>query len=124
MGPIKRDECWNRPARISKLVLSLYKNESGKLYHGFLKEHGNSFFRIVSADLSIRKNASIFLPALNDLTNHPLTDEMLDTHLLGIFMRSHMNDLPGSPVPDTGKFPPNNESMMETPPTNWEWKQT
>jgi len=124
VGAIKRDECWNKPARISELIVSLYKNKEGKLFHGFVKEHGNSFFRIVSADLSIRKNASIYLPTLNDPSNHPFSDEMIDTHLLSFFMRSHMNDLPGSPLPETGKFPPTNISMMEIPPTLREWKQT
>ena len=44
VGAIKRDECWNKPARVADLVSALYKNEECKLYHGFLKEHGNSFF--------------------------------------------------------------------------------
>ena len=66
VGAIKRDEYWNKPARISELIISLYKNKEGKLFHGFVKEHGNSFFRIVSADLSTRKNVSIYLPTLND----------------------------------------------------------
>ena len=40
VGAVKRDECWNRPVCIADLVVSMYKNEEFKLYHGFLKEHG------------------------------------------------------------------------------------
>ena len=121
MRVIKRGECWNKPARISELVPSLYKNKSGKLYHGLLKDHGNSFL-IVSTDLSILKDTSIFFPWLNYVSYHPLNDEMIDKHLLAIFMRSHMDNLPRRPAPDTGRFPPTNESMMEIPPTHQEWK--
>ena len=124
VGSVKRDACWNKPARISELIVSLYKNNACKLYHGFLKEHGNSFFRIISADLSIRKDASFFLPSLNDPTNHTFTDELIDTHLLATFIRSHQNDIVGGPMPETGKYPPTNEAMMVTSPTLREWKVT
>ena len=123
VGAVKRDECWNKPARVADLVAGLYKNEKGKLYHGFLKEHGNSFFKIISADLSIRKDTSAFLPFLNDPTK-PITNEFIDNSLLPIFIRSHINDIVGNPMPETKKYPPTNETMMVMPPTLCEWKAT
>ena len=117
MGSLKRDECWNKPARISKLVLLMYKDSTSKLYHGFTQEHVNSFFRIVLADLSIRKDASIYLPTLNDTTDHPITKEIIDGNLLAVFSRSHQNDRPGCMMSCTRKFPSTHESMMVVPPT-------
>jgi len=102
----------------------MYKDSTSKLYHGFTQEHANSFFRIVSADLSIRKDASIYLPTLNDATNHPITNEIIDANLLAVFSRSHQNDRPGCPMPCTRKFPPTNEAMMVVPPIFKEWKQS
>ena len=60
VGKLRRDECWNKPARIIELVSSLYSITSSKLYYGFLKEHGNSFYRIISTNLSAKKNNSVF----------------------------------------------------------------
>ena len=117
IGSAKRDECWNKPARVTELVLSMYKDSTSKLYHGFTQEHANSFFRIVSADLSIRKDSSVYLPSLNDSTNHPISNDIIDTNLLAVFSRSHQNDRPGCPMPCTRKFPPTNEAMIVVPPT-------
>ena len=61
-GSVKRDANWNRPARIAELLATTYKTSSCKLYYGFLKEHGNTFYRIISAHLSLHKDASIYLP--------------------------------------------------------------
>ena len=124
IGAVKRDQCWDKPTRTSELLLSLHKNDKCKLYHGFIKEHGNSLFRIVSADLSIRKIASVFFPCLNYPVTNPLSDEMIDNNLSSVFIRSHMNDTPGAPTPETAKFPPTNKLMMEIPPTFREWKKT
>ena len=44
--------------------------------------------------------------------------------LLAVYGQNHRNDLPGGPQPETGKFPPLNESMMIAPPTLREWKST
>ena len=66
----------------------------------------------------------MFLSCLNDPTNHPVDDETIDKNLLSVFMRSHSNDTPGAPSPQTSKFPPTNLLMMEIPPTFREWKQS
>ena len=124
VGAVKRDECWNKPARITELVASLFTTNTSKLYHGFLKEHGNSFFRIISASLTIRKEASVFLPSLNNPAETPLSNEIIDTHLLAVYIRSHLNDNPEAPMPETRKFPPTNATMMIIPPTFREWKAT
>ena len=124
VGAVKRDECWNKPARITDLVASLYTTNTSKLYHGFLKEHGNSFFRIISASLTIRKEASVFLPSLNNPAETPLSNEIIDAHLLAVYIRSHLNDNPAAPMPETRKFPPTNATMMVIPPTFREWKAT
>ena len=55
VGKVKRDAFWDKPARIAELVSELYTIPSSKLYYGFLKEHGNSFYRIISANLSVIK---------------------------------------------------------------------
>ena len=120
-GSIKRDSNWNKLSKIMDLIITLYKTTTSKLYYGFLKEHGNSFFRIISANISINKDASPFLPALND-TKTPLSEDIIDEHLLAVYIRSHQNDIPGGPLPDTNNYPPTNETMMITPPTHCEWK--
>ena len=84
VGVVKRDECWNKLARITELVANLCKNEGRKFHHSFLREHGNSFFRIVSADVSMRKCDSIFLTSLNNPINKPLSIGIVDSHLLAV----------------------------------------
>ena len=123
VGAVKRDDSWNKPARISELVAVLYKRKDCKLHHGFLKEHGNAIYRIISADLSINKDTSIYLCALNDPL-HILSNDIIDSDLLPCFIRSHSNSVVGAPMPETGKFPPTNETMMDIPPTLREWKST
>ena len=59
VGSVKRDEYWNKPARITELVAVLYKSREIKLFHGFLREHGNTFYRIIAAELALKK---ILLP--------------------------------------------------------------
>ena len=122
-GSVKRDDNWNKPARIMDLLSSIYKDKSSKLYYGFLNEHSHSFFRIISANLSIHKEASVFLPSLNDSTIQ-LDEKIIDEHLLMVYTRSHQNDIPGNPMPETGKYLPTNEAMMIVPPSYKEWKAT
>ena len=122
VGKIKRDANWNKPARIVELVSTLYTDPSSKLHYGFLKEHGNSIFRIISANLSVHKENSVFLSTLNDPANHPLSNEIITNHILMVYVRSHHNDLPNGPMPETDKYPPTNATMMITPPTFREWK--
>lgn len=101
VGSLKRDECWNKPSYIIELVASLYKNNACKLYHGFLKDHSDSFFHIIPADVSIQKDVSVFLSSLNDHLNHPLSTTIIDLYSLAGFMCSHQNDIIGSPMPKT-----------------------
>lgn len=122
VGKVKRENCWNELAQITDLVSSLYSSSSSKLHYGFLNEHGNSFFRIISANLFIHKDNSVFLPSLNYPDNHPLDDNIITNNLLSVFVRSHQNDVPGAPIPETNKYPPTNETMMIVPPTFREWK--
>ena len=124
VGKVKRDECWNKPARIAELISTLYSSAASKLHFGFLKEHGNSFYRIIAANLSIHKDNSVFLAALNDPDNNKLDDEVITRDILSVFVRSHQNDLPGGPMPETGKYPPMNATMMVMPPTFREWNST
>lgn len=121
VGKVKRDVCWDKPARIAELVSELYTNVTSKMYYGFLKEHGNSLYRIISVNLSVKKDNSIFLPALDDPGNNELRDEIINRDILLIFIRSHQNDLTGAPMPETKKIPPVNETMMIMPPTFGEW---
>ena len=124
VGKVKRDECWNKPARIAELISKLYSSIGSKLYYGFLKEHGNSFYRIIAAHVSVNKDNSVFIPALNDPENHMLDDEIVTRDILSVFVRSHQNDLPGGPMPETSKYPPMNATMMVMPPTFREWSST
>ena len=83
-GSVKHDDNWNKPARIVDLLSSIYKNKFSKLYYGFLKEHPHLFFRIISANVFIHKEASVFLPSLNDSTIQ-LDNNIIDEHLLIVF---------------------------------------
>lgn len=124
MGKVKRDGCWNKSTRIVDLTLSLYSSSSSKVYFGFLKEHGNLFYHIISANVSVKKDKSAFLPTLNDQGIRPLDDEVITRDLLSMFVRSHQNNLPGGPMPETGKFSLMNETMMIMSPTFREWSST
>ena len=122
MGKIKQDEYWNKPARIMELVSTLYYSTASKLYYGLLKEHGNSFFYVILANLSVHKENIVFLTSLNDPANHPLDNDIITSDLLAVYIRIHQNDLPGSNMAETGKYPPTNETMMVVQPTLCEWK--
>ena len=74
--------------------------------------------------MSVHKDNSVFLPTLNDPENHPLSNEIITKDILSIFIHSHQNDLPGGPMPETGKYPPMNADMMVMPPTFREWNGT
>ena len=118
-GSTKRDANWNKPTKIAEMISTLYKTTSSKLYYGFLKEHGDSFFRIISANLSIHKEASPFLPSLKD-TSIPLSEDIVDENLLAVYVCSHQNDISGSPMPETNNYPPTNEIMLVAPPKHVE----
>lgn len=57
---VKRDEHRKNPALVMELVNAMFRNEACKLHYGFLQEHGLSFCRIINADISVNKDASIF----------------------------------------------------------------
>ena len=124
IGAIKRDDHWKNPARVMELINDLFRDEGCKLHYGFLQEHGLSFCRIVNADISVNKDASIFLKAMSDPIAHKLSNEQIDKHLLYVYMKSHLNDVDGSILPETNKFPPTNETMMKLPPTLRDWKKS
>ena len=67
MGAAKREASWTDPKKIMEFISLIYKDENSKLYHGFLREHMQSFFRIIKANLTVNKDASLFIPILNDL---------------------------------------------------------
>ena len=60
VGKVKLDSKWNKLARVTELIANMYACPSSKLHYGFLKEHGNSFFRIISANLSMNQDNSVF----------------------------------------------------------------
>ena len=122
VGKVKRDACWDKPARIAELVSELCTTPSSKLYYGFLKEHGNSFYRIIIAIFFVHKDNSVFLPTLDDPTNQKLTDEVITRNILSVFVLIHQNDFPGAPMPETKKCPPVNETMIDMPPTFRKWQ--
>ena len=122
VGAVRREETWNKPQRIMQIIANHYRSTSSKLHYGFLKEHADSFFRIISANLQIHKEESVFLPLLNETGDDVLDDDVLDEHLLQIYYNSHQNDLPGNYLPETDKYKPLNESMMAVPPNLRDWR--
>lgn len=52
---VKRDNSWNKPSRIAKLVAMLHTLLSSILHYGFLQEHGEFLFRIIPANLSVKR---------------------------------------------------------------------
>ena len=124
VGAAKRTDTWNKPQQIIEFINGLYKSPSSKLHHGFLKEHSNSFFRIISASLSIHKDNSYFLPFLTNTSTDTPTGKDIDKHLLSVYVNGHQNDVPGNLMPETSKYPPTNEGMMVIPPTLREWRAT
>lgn len=121
---VKRDACWNKPARVAELGSILYSNTLSKLYYGFLKEHSNSFIRIILAKFLVNQDNSVFLPALNDTEKHPLDNDIITHDLLLVYSCMHQSDMPGSPMPETGKYPLMNDTMLVTPPTLRKWTTT
>ena len=86
VSKIKGDECWNKPARIVELISTLYSSTPSKLHFGFLKEYGNSFYWIITANVSVNKDNSVFLAALNDLENNTMDNDVITRDILPVFM--------------------------------------
>ena len=95
VGAIKRTTTWNQPTKIMELLNNLFTNEESKSYYGFLQEHGSSFVQIIMANISVKKEESVFAKALKDPTANVLTNELLDQHLLHVYVHSHKNDVNG-----------------------------
>lgn len=117
VGKVKGDAYWNKSARVAELVSTLYSNTLYNLYYGFLKEHGNLLVRMILANLSVNQDNSAFLPALNNPEKHPLDKNIITCDLLLLYSQMHQNDIPGSPMQETEKYPPINDTMLVTSPT-------
>ena len=66
MGAVLREGTWRNPARVAELVQFMYTDQTCKLFHGFTKEHSNSFYRFISINLSTKKYTLPFLPFIKD----------------------------------------------------------
>ena len=104
------------------LVNELYNNKRSKLYYGFLQERGNSNVKIIITNLSVKNDASVFAQAVEKLSM--LTDELIEEHLLHIYVHSHRNDVDGGHELFNNKYPPTNETMMKLPHTLRDWKES
>ena len=82
IGAAKREASWTDPKKIMEIISLTHKEENCKLYHGFLREHIKSFFRIAKVNLTVNEEVSLLIPTLNDLENEFPSDEFLDTNLL------------------------------------------
>ena len=51
IGVLAPKVTWNRPEKMLDLINIWFKDESHKLYFGFLQEHANSFLRIILAEV-------------------------------------------------------------------------
>ena len=61
---------------------------------------------------------------MSDPIANKLSNKQIDKNLLYVYMKSHQNDVDGSILPETNKFPPTNETMMKLPPTLRDWKKS
>ena len=76
----------------------------------FLREHVNTFYRIIDANIAHCKEASPFLPFIEDLTTTP-SDALIDQRLLAVLVATFKTDIQGNFLPETDKYPPTNEMM-------------
>lgn len=123
MGTVLREGTWQNLGKIAELIQLMYTDEDGKLFYGFTKQHANSFYRIISINLSTNKDASPFLPYLTNKVDTPPAEEEIDKCILTVYNNYHSSDLFGI-QPQLNKFPPTNESMCRIPPNYNEWKST
>ena len=103
---------------------SIYVYKQCKLYYGFLQEHGASFTRIISADISVKKDAFILVKAIKDPIVNMLIDELIDEHLLHVYIRSHIYDVNGSLLPEANKYLSSNKTMMKLPSIHCAWEKS
>ena len=76
-GDAKRSKNWAQPTQITTFITNLYINHECKLYYGFMREHANAFFRIISANVAHKKDASPFKPFIEDPASLP-SDIIID----------------------------------------------
>jgi hypothetical protein len=119
-GKEMRHEIHDVTKHLMSLITKIYQTESSKLYHGFLYEHINTFFRIMQVDVQAFSKDSVFM------TDGIPTDDELDKHLISFYAQRHRNDVVtktgGRPLlPETRKYPPTNATMVNAPPTLDEW---
>ena len=119
VGNLLREENHNNPIHITELISRMYKDESSKLYYGFLNEHINSFKRIIAAHNSVHKCDSIFVKAIAE-KNIPSNEE-IEKHLINVFHLRHSKDIPGGYHPEKDKFPPTNANVVIAPPYRRDW---
>ena len=122
-GTVLREGTWRYPAKIAKLIQFMYTDETTKIFYGFTREHANSFYRIISINLSTNKDASPFLPYLTDKINALPTEEIVDNSILTVYSNYHSSDVYGI-LPQLNKFPPTNEAMCRVPPLYNDWKSS
>lgn len=70
-GSLKRTKTWSRPTQITKMIGAWYTIAESKLHYGFCREHGESFYSIVSANLAHKKKESPFIKYIITTTGLP-----------------------------------------------------
>ena len=121
-GVVLREDSWKKPGKVAELIQFMYTDDTCKLFYGFTHEHGNSFYRIIMANLSSYKDASPFIQYLSDNIDSSPTKDIIDNKLLTIYNSYHQSDSFGV-LPQLNKFPPTNESMCRVPPRYNDWKR-
>ena len=68
----------------------------------------------------------MFSSALEDRRNFLFSNQVIDKHLLYIYITSrlHINDINVGYLSETNKYPPTNEAMIVAPTTLMDWKKT
>ena len=61
------------------------------------------FLCVISADISVKKDVSVFHSAVKDAKNNVLTNDTIDEHLLQIYVHCNKNDV-GGYLPETNKY--------------------
>lgn len=121
-GNKKRSKNWSKPTQIATLIRTMYLAADCKLYYGFLREHSNSFFQIILANVAHLKESSPFKPFIDDPTYIP-SDIIINKRPLSVFVASFQNYIQGNYIPETYKYPPINKTMLKGPPPLREWKK-
>ena len=115
-----REDSQNSSTQIAQVVAHLYKTPGCKLYYGFTRQHAETIQRIIAADLSTHREASVFSKAFES-GSIPTNDE-LDTYLMSVYLNGCKNDVPGL-LPEMNKYPPINPDTIIAPPDIDEWKK-